>query len=73
MAKSKNHTNHNQSFKDHRNGIKKAKRHRKIPLRGVDQKFMKNLRYSKKRQREIKYEETKQKYIDSISKKNVAK
>ena len=24
MAKSKNHTNHNQSVKDHKNGIKKA-------------------------------------------------
>ncbi|WVZ18472.1 hypothetical protein V8G54_005794, partial [Vigna mungo] len=28
MAKSKNHTAHNQSYKAHKNGIKKPKRHR---------------------------------------------
>ncbi|KAL4615637.1 hypothetical protein ACB092_07G141200 [Castanea dentata] len=28
MAKSKNHTSHNQSYKVHKNGIKKPRRHR---------------------------------------------
>lgn len=35
MAKSKNHTNHNQNKKNHRNGIKKPKLHRYISTRGV--------------------------------------
>eukprot|EP01002_Notosolenus_urceolatus_P001276 NODE_13248_length_364_cov_9.904762_g12094_i0.p3 GENE.NODE_13248_length_364_cov_9.904762_g12094_i0~~NODE_13248_length_364_cov_9.904762_g12094_i0.p3 ORF type:complete len:63 (-),score=26.76 NODE_13248_length_364_cov_9.904762_g12094_i0:83-271(-) len=43
MAKSKNHTNHNQSYKAHRRGIKKPKHQRYTSLRGVDCKFRKNL------------------------------
>jgi large subunit ribosomal protein L29e len=35
MAKSKNHTAHNQSFKAHKNGIKKPKRHRQTSTKGV--------------------------------------
>jgi large subunit ribosomal protein L29e len=35
MAKSKNHTAHNQSYKAHRNGIKKPKRHRQTSTKGV--------------------------------------
>lgn len=35
MAKSKNHTNHNQNKKAHRNGIKKILRHRFQSTRGV--------------------------------------
>ena len=35
MAKSKNHTNHNQNKKAHRNGIKKLLRHRFQSTRGV--------------------------------------
>eukprot|EP00088_Acartia_fossae_P065598 TRINITY_DN80923_c0_g1_i1.p1 TRINITY_DN80923_c0_g1~~TRINITY_DN80923_c0_g1_i1.p1 ORF type:complete len:153 (+),score=26.94 TRINITY_DN80923_c0_g1_i1:79-537(+) len=37
MAKSKNHTNHNQNRKDHRNGIKPLKRMSRIPTRQLDQ------------------------------------
>ncbi|XP_055506854.1 60S ribosomal protein L29 [Leucoraja erinacea] len=48
MAKSKNHTNHNQSSKWHRNGIKKPKSYRFEPLKGVDPKFLKNMRFAKK-------------------------
>ena len=44
MAKSKNHTNHNQNRKAHRNGIKKPKRERYISLKGVDPKFLRNRR-----------------------------
>ncbi|CAH2312658.1 60S ribosomal L29 [Pelobates cultripes] len=48
MAKSKNHTTHNQSRKWHRNGIKKPRSQRYESLKGVDPKFMKNLRFAKK-------------------------
>ncbi|KAI6183054.1 Class 3 lipase protein [Aphelenchoides bicaudatus] len=48
MAKSKNHTNHNQNRKDHRNGIHKPKRQQKVSLKGVDPKFLRNMRFSKK-------------------------
>ncbi|KAI9366719.1 hypothetical protein DFJ73DRAFT_1010 [Zopfochytrium polystomum] len=47
MAKSKNHTNHNQGHKAHRNGIKKPKSHRYPSLKGVDPKFRRNQRYAK--------------------------
>ncbi|CAO1613213.1 unnamed protein product [Sympodiomycopsis kandeliae] len=47
MAKSKNHTNHNQSRKAHRNGIKKPKSNRYPSLKGVDPKFVRNQRYAK--------------------------
>ncbi|KAF8525362.1 ribosomal L29e protein family-domain-containing protein [Gautieria morchelliformis] len=46
MAKSKNHTNHNQSKKAHRNGIKKPQVHRSRSLKGVDPKFRRNARHS---------------------------
>lgn len=35
MAKSKNHTAHNQSYKAHKNGIKKPKKHRHTSTKGV--------------------------------------
>ncbi|KAF3511091.1 hypothetical protein F2Q69_00003065 [Brassica cretica] len=44
MAKSKNHTAHNQSAKAHKNGIKKPRRHRHTPTRGMDPKFLRNQR-----------------------------
>ncbi|RIB22311.1 ribosomal protein L29 component of cytosolic 80S ribosome and 60S large subunit, partial [Gigaspora rosea] len=47
-AKSKNHTNHNQNRKAHRNGIKKPKTYRYPSLKGVDPKFLRNQRYAKK-------------------------
>ncbi|XP_046387767.1 60S ribosomal protein L29-1 [Ischnura elegans] len=48
MAKSKNHTSHNQHKKAHRNGIKRPKRFRHESTRGVDPKFLRNLKFSKK-------------------------
>lgn len=48
MAKSKNHTNHNQNRKDHRNGIKRPKRFRQESTLGVCAKFLKNLKFAKK-------------------------
>ncbi|XP_050543756.1 60S ribosomal protein L29 [Daktulosphaira vitifoliae] len=48
MAKSKNHTNHNQNRKDHRNGIKRPKKFRHESRRGVCQKFLRNQKYALK-------------------------
>ena len=48
MAKSKNHTNHNQTRKAHKNGIKKLKRHRVISKKGMCDKFLLNQTYAKK-------------------------
>ncbi|KAK3870816.1 hypothetical protein Pcinc_024008 [Petrolisthes cinctipes] len=48
MAKSKNHTNHNQNRKAHRNKIKRPKKERYPSMRGVDPKFLRNLKFSRK-------------------------
>ncbi|MBA0797760.1 hypothetical protein Gohar_008423, partial [Gossypium harknessii] len=48
MAKSKNHTAHNQSYKAHKNGIKKPKRQRHTSTKGMDPKFLRNQRYARK-------------------------
>ncbi|CAH6793024.1 AABR07072463.1 [Phodopus roborovskii] len=48
MAKSKNHTTHNQSRKWHRNGIKKPRSQRYESLKGVDPKFLRNMLFAKK-------------------------
>eukprot|EP00274_Cyanoptyche_gloeocystis_P000656 CAMPEP_0196652560 /NCGR_PEP_ID=MMETSP1086-20130531/1908_1 /TAXON_ID=77921 /ORGANISM="Cyanoptyche gloeocystis , Strain SAG4.97" /LENGTH=55 /DNA_ID=CAMNT_0041983179 /DNA_START=80 /DNA_END=247 /DNA_ORIENTATION=- len=48
MAKSKNHTNHNQGHKNHRNGIKKPKVGKFRSTKGMDPKFLRNQRYAKK-------------------------
>ncbi|XP_055470136.1 60S ribosomal protein L29-like [Psammomys obesus] len=48
MAKSKNHTTHNQSRKWHRNGIKKPWSQRYKSLKGVDPKFLRNMSFAKK-------------------------
>ncbi|KAH7650193.1 hypothetical protein FG379_003273 [Cryptosporidium bovis] len=48
MAKSKNHTNHNQNRKAHRNGIKKVKTYKKIATFGMNAKFLRNQRFCKK-------------------------
>uniref|UniRef100_A0A8C6XBH7 60S ribosomal protein L29 n=1 Tax=Naja naja TaxID=35670 RepID=A0A8C6XBH7_NAJNA len=48
IAKSKNHTTHNQFHKWHRNGIKKPKSHRYKSLKGVDSKFLRNMAGNRK-------------------------
>ena len=48
MAKSKNHTNHNQNYKAHRNGIFLVKRTLYISNRGQNQKLIRNTRYARK-------------------------
>ncbi|KAM5322375.1 large ribosomal subunit protein eL29-like [Glossophaga mutica] len=47
MAKSKNHTTHNQSQKWHRNDTKEPRSQRYESLKGVDPKFLKNMRFAK--------------------------
>jgi len=47
MAKSKNHTAHNQTRKAHRNGIKKAKGPGLKSFKGVDSKFKRNQKYAR--------------------------
>ncbi|OAR00356.1 hypothetical protein LLEC1_00298 [Akanthomyces lecanii] len=46
MAKSKNSSQHNQSAKAHRNGIKKPKTSRYPSLKGTDPKFRRNHRHA---------------------------
>ncbi|KAK3692389.1 ribosomal L29e protein family-domain-containing protein [Podospora appendiculata] len=46
MAKSKNSSQHNQSKKAHRNGIKKPKTSRYPSLNGTDPKFRRNHRHA---------------------------
>jgi large subunit ribosomal protein L29e len=48
MSKSKNHTNHNQTKKQHRNGIHKPKNHPFRSTKGMDPKFVLNQRYARK-------------------------
>jgi large subunit ribosomal protein L29e len=48
MAKSKNHTAHNQTAKAHRNGIKKPMRQRYASVNSVDPKFLRNQRRATK-------------------------
>ncbi|XP_032617312.1 large ribosomal subunit protein eL29-like [Hylobates moloch] len=49
MAKSKNHSTHNQSRKRHRNGIKKPRSQRYESLKGMDPKFPRNMCFAKKK------------------------
>ena len=54
MAKSKNHTSHNQNKKNHRNGIKKPHKQRYESLKGSDLKYRKNRRFAQKNDPSIK-------------------
>merc|ERR1711981_1337351 len=48
MAKSKNHTSHNQGHKNHANGIMKVKRQRYMSHKMVNQKLNRNTRRARK-------------------------
>jgi large subunit ribosomal protein L29e len=48
MAKSKNHTAHNQSHKAHRNGIKRPRWQKYSKTKGMNPKYLKNLKWAKK-------------------------
>merc|ERR1712066_258153 len=48
MAKSKNHSSHNQGYKNHRNGIFKVKKERYTSNKMVNQKLCRNTRRARK-------------------------
>mmetsp|Transcript_1960 Transcript_1960/g.2255 ORF Transcript_1960/g.2255 Transcript_1960/m.2255 type:complete len:108 (-) Transcript_1960:83-406(-) len=48
MAKSKNHTGHNQIYKNHRNGIKKVPKQRKMSMKGMNCRFVRNQAFAKR-------------------------
>ena len=54
MAKSKNHTAHNQSAKWHKNGIKKPKKQVYSSTKGMDPKFLRNQRMAKRGMAKLK-------------------
>lgn len=62
MAKSKNHSTHNQGHKNHRNGIKRPVRNRYNSLKAVNAKFLKN------RRRAIKFDANQNKHVARYNK-----
>ena len=56
MVKSKNHTNHNQNKKNHKNGIKRIARNRYSSQKGLNQILRKNNRRARKFDPTIKKE-----------------
>eukprot|EP00913_Durusdinium_trenchii_P031802 g29786.t1 len=57
MAKSKNHTGHNQIYKNHRNGIKKTRRPRKMSMEGMNCRFVRNQAFAKRGMQKLSAEE----------------
>ncbi|XP_055353782.1 uncharacterized protein LOC129599537 [Paramacrobiotus metropolitanus] len=75
MAKSKNHTDHNQNRKDHRNGIHRPKTERFMSKQGVDPKFLRNLRFVRRANLKAHVKHLKQKratLLEAINTKKVA-
>ena len=72
MAKSENHTNHNQIYENHRNIIKKTRRPRKMSVSGMSCKFVRNQLYAKRgmkggdedKEERLKAQETVQKKME---------
>jgi large subunit ribosomal protein L29e len=62
MAKSKNHSNHNQGHKNHRNGIKRPTSEKFGSLKGVNAKFLRN------RRRGIKFDAKQNKHVARYTK-----
>merc|ERR1712238_519947 len=84
MAKSKNHTSHNQGYKNHRNGIFRVKRERYTSNHMVNQKLNRNTRRARKFDpkviKTVNYEkriqrrrDMKQQVLDKIKAKRVPK
>lgn len=68
MAKSKNSSQHNQSYKDHRNGIKGIKWNRHSSSKAINQKHLRNLRRARKFDPLILKEKNLTKRIDFLRK-----
>ncbi|KAH7816061.1 putative large subunit ribosomal protein L29e [Monocercomonoides exilis] len=69
MAKSKNHTNHNQNHKAHRNGIKKPQQKGQFSRRYMDQKYLRNLHFVRKHNRKNLAKFVAQRKRDLLAKK----
>lgn len=48
VAQQKNTCAHNSTHKAHANGIKKAKRQKYVSTKGMDPKFLRNMKFAKK-------------------------
>ncbi|CAM9128734.1 unnamed protein product, partial [Chrysoparadoxa australica] len=59
LSQQKNHTGRNASYKDHKNGIKKAPKFRHEAQKGMDPKFLRNQRYAKAKNTQRKVKKTK--------------
>merc|ERR1712165_162738 len=75
MAKSKNHTANNQSYKAHRNGIHKpkplkGKKKVTLPDRGNDPKFLRNLKFVRRKRDKLR---RKRKRRDQVAKAEARK
>lgn len=68
MAKSKNSSQHNQNYKDHRNGIKGIRWNRYASSKGINQKLLRNLRRARKFDPKIMKEKNLTKRIDFLRK-----
>lgn len=66
MAKSKNHTNHNQSYKNHRNGIKQVAKNKYGHSRGISQVLLRNNRRARKFDPNIKKQKNFASKIESM-------
>ena len=66
MAKSKNHTNHNQSYKNHRNGIKPLPRNKYSSMKGVNPRLLRNQRRARKFDPSIKKSVNLSKKIEAL-------
>merc|ERR1711879_112589 len=65
MAKSKNHTSHNQGFKNHRNGIYRPKKERYVSNAMMNQKLIRNTRRARKFDPSIKKNKTLTKRVEA--------
>merc|ERR1712018_612171 len=65
MAKSKNHTSHNQGFKTHRNGIYRPKKERYVSNVMMNQKLIRNTRRARKFDPTIKLNKTLTKRVEA--------
>ena len=69
MAKSKNHTNHNQSRKNHKNGIKPLARNKYSSMKGVNPRLLRNQRRARKFDPSIKKSVNLSKKIETLRSK----
>eukprot|EP00435_Cladocopium_sp_Y103_P020625 s126_g5.t1 len=57
LARARNHTGHNQIYKNHRNGIKKTRRPRKMSMAGMNCRFVRNQAFANRGMTKLTAEE----------------